>query len=37
MKHTITVSTMPVLQIGLDPGKVIIAEPGEFSLKIRII
>ncbi len=31
MKHTITGSTMPVLQIGLDTNEVIIAEPGEFS------
>jgi uncharacterized protein (AIM24 family) len=31
MKHTIVGTTMPVLQIGLDPGEVIIAEPGEFS------
>ncbi len=31
MKHTIAGTTMPVLQIGLEPGEVIIAEPGEFS------
>jgi uncharacterized protein (AIM24 family) len=31
MKHTISGSTMPVLQIGLDAGEKIIAEPGEFS------
>jgi uncharacterized protein (AIM24 family) len=31
MKHTITGTTMPVLQIGLEPGEKIIAEPGEFS------
>ena len=31
MKHTITGTTMPVLQIGLDPGETIISEPGEFS------
>jgi uncharacterized protein (AIM24 family) len=31
MKHSITGTTMPVLQIGLDPGEKIIAEPGEFS------
>ena len=31
MKHTITGSTMPVLQIGLDANEVVIAEPGEFS------
>jgi uncharacterized protein (TIGR00266 family) len=31
MKHTITGTTMPVLQIGLDPGEKIVAEPGEFS------
>jgi uncharacterized protein (TIGR00266 family) len=31
MKHTITGTTMPVLQIGLDPGEIIISEPGEFS------
>lgn len=31
MKHTITGTTMPVLQIGLDANEVVIAEPGEFS------
>ena len=31
MKHTIAGTTMPVLQIGLDPGEIIVAEPGEFS------
>jgi uncharacterized protein (TIGR00266 family) len=31
MQHTIAGTTMPVLQIGLDPGEVIVAEPGEFS------
>jgi uncharacterized protein (TIGR00266 family) len=31
MKHSIAGTTMPVLQIGLDPGEVIIAEPGEFA------
>jgi uncharacterized protein (AIM24 family) len=31
MQHNITGTTMPVLQIGLDPGEKIIAEPGEFS------
>jgi uncharacterized protein (AIM24 family) len=31
MKHSITGTTMPVLQIGLDPGEKIIAEPGEFA------
>jgi len=31
MKHTINGTTMPVLQIGLDPGEKIIAEPGEFA------
>lgn len=31
MRHTITGSTMPVLQMQLDPGDKIIAEPGEFS------
>jgi uncharacterized protein (TIGR00266 family) len=31
MKHTITGTTIPVLQIGLDPGEIIIAEPGEFA------
>jgi len=31
MKHTIAGTTMPVLQIGLDPGEIIISEPGEFS------
>jgi uncharacterized protein (TIGR00266 family) len=31
MKHTITGTTMPVLQIQLEPGEKIVAEPGEFS------
>jgi len=31
MKHTIAGTTMPVLQIQLDPGEKIVAEPGEFS------
>ncbi len=31
MQHTITGTTMPVLQIGLAPGETIIAEPGEFA------
>ena len=31
MKHTISGTTMPVLQIQLDPGERIVAEPGEFS------
>jgi uncharacterized protein (TIGR00266 family) len=31
MKHTISGTTMPVLQIQLEPGERIIAEPGEFS------
>ena len=31
MKHSIAGTVMPVLQIGLDPGEVIIAEPGEFA------
>jgi len=31
MKHTITGTTMPVLQIRLEAGERIIAEPGEFS------
>jgi uncharacterized protein (AIM24 family) len=31
MKHTIAGTTMPVLQIQLDPGEKMIAEPGEFS------
>ncbi len=31
MQHTVTGTTMPVLQIKLDPGEKIIAEPGEFS------
>ena len=31
MQHTITGTTMPVLQIQLDPGEKIVAEPGEFS------
>src|SRR5271154_4145515 len=31
MKHTISGTTMPVLQIQLDAGEKIVAEPGEFS------
>ncbi len=31
MKSKITGTTMPVLEIGLEPGDKIIAEPGEFS------
>src|SRR5665213_2737633 len=31
MKSKITGTTMPVLEVGLEPGDVIIAEPGEFS------
>ena len=31
MKSKITGTTMPVLEIGLEPGEVIVAEPGEFS------
>ena len=31
MKHSIVGTTMPVLQIQLDQGDKIIAEPGEFS------
>ena len=31
MKHTITGTTMPVLQMQLEPGEKLIAEPGEFS------
>jgi uncharacterized protein (TIGR00266 family) len=31
MKHTISGTTMPVLQIQLEAGEKIIAEPGEFS------
>ncbi len=31
MKHNITGTTMPVLQIMLDAGETIIAEPGEFA------
>jgi uncharacterized protein (TIGR00266 family) len=31
MKHSITGTTMPVLQIGLEPGETIIAGPGEFA------
>jgi uncharacterized protein (TIGR00266 family) len=31
MKSKITGTTMPVLEIGLEPGDVIVAEPGEFS------
>jgi uncharacterized protein (TIGR00266 family) len=31
MKHTITGTTMPVLQIQLESGERIVAEPGEFS------
>jgi uncharacterized protein (AIM24 family) len=31
MQHVISGTTMPVLQIRLDPGEKIIAEPAEFS------
>ena len=31
MKHTLMGTTMPVLQLELDTGEKIIAEPGEFS------
>jgi uncharacterized protein (TIGR00266 family) len=31
MKHTIHGTTMPVLQMELEPGEKIVAEPGEFS------
>jgi uncharacterized protein (AIM24 family) len=31
MRSQIKGTTMPVLEIGLDPGDRIIAEPGEFS------
>jgi uncharacterized protein (AIM24 family) len=31
MKSKITGTTMPVLEIGLELGDVIVAEPGEFS------
>ncbi len=31
MQSKITGTTMPVLEVGLEPGEVIIAEPGEFS------
>jgi len=31
MQHTITGTTMPVLQMQLSPGEKIVAEPGEFS------
>jgi len=31
MKSKITGTTLPVLEVGLEPGDVIIAEPGEFS------
>jgi uncharacterized protein (TIGR00266 family) len=31
MKSKVTGTTMPVLEIGLEPGDVIVAEPGEFS------
>lgn len=31
MQSKITGTTMPVLEIGLEPGDVIVAEPGEFS------
>src|SRR5215469_8123568 len=31
MKSKITGTTMPVLEIGLEPGDKIVAEPGEFS------
>ena len=31
MKTKLTGTTLPVLEIGLEPGDVIVAEPGEFS------
>src|SRR5262249_50202266 len=31
MKSKISGTVMPVLEIGLEPGDVIVAEPGEFS------
>ncbi|MBV8116980.1 MAG: AIM24 family protein, partial [Candidatus Eremiobacteraeota bacterium] len=31
MKSKITGTTLPVLEIGLEPGDKIVAEPGEFS------
>lgn len=31
MRHQIKGTTMPVLEIGLDPNDRIVAEPGEFS------
>lgn len=31
MRSKVTGTTMPVLEIGLEPGDVIVAEPGEFS------
>src|SRR5215469_14193410 len=31
MKTKITGTTLPVLEVGLEPGDTIIAEPGEFS------
>jgi uncharacterized protein (AIM24 family) len=31
MKHTITGTTMPVLQMQIEPGEKLVAEPGEFS------
>jgi uncharacterized protein (TIGR00266 family) len=31
MRHTIAGTTMPVLQVQLEPGEKIVAEPGEFS------
>jgi uncharacterized protein (TIGR00266 family) len=31
MESKITGTTMPVLEVGLEPGEVIVAEPGEFS------
>jgi uncharacterized protein (AIM24 family) len=31
MKHVISGTTMPVLQIQLEAGEKIVAEPGEFS------
>ena len=31
MRSKITGTTMPVLEIGLEPGDLIVAEPGEFS------
>ena len=36
METRITGTTMPVLEIGLEPGETIVAEPGELSCSRRI-